>query len=26
MGIGCRRMNMVEILCTRVCKWENEIC
>jgi hypothetical protein len=23
---GCRRMNMVEILCIYVCKWENETC
>jgi hypothetical protein len=21
---GCRRVNMVEILCTHVCKWKNE--
>jgi hypothetical protein len=23
---GCGRMNMVQILCTHVCKWENETC
>jgi hypothetical protein len=23
---GCRRVNMVEILCTHVYKWENETC
>jgi hypothetical protein len=23
---GCRRVNMVEILCTHVCKWKNETC
>jgi hypothetical protein len=23
---GCRRVNMVEILCTCVCKWKNETC
>jgi hypothetical protein len=22
MGRGCRRVNMVEILCTHVCKWK----
>jgi hypothetical protein len=21
---GCRRVNMVQILCTHVCKWKNE--
>jgi hypothetical protein len=26
VGRGCRRVNMVEILCTHVCKWKNEIC
>jgi hypothetical protein len=23
---GCKRVNMVEILCTRICKWKNEAC
>jgi hypothetical protein len=23
---GCRRVNMVQILCTHVCKWKNETC
>jgi hypothetical protein len=23
-GKGCRRMNMVQILCTHVCKWKND--
>jgi hypothetical protein len=23
VGIGCERVNMVEILCTLVCKWKN---
>jgi hypothetical protein len=23
---GCRRVNMVPILCTNVCKWKNETC
>jgi hypothetical protein len=23
---GCRRVNVVEILCTHVCKWKNETC
>jgi hypothetical protein len=22
----CRRVNMVQILCTHKCKWENETC
>jgi hypothetical protein len=25
-GEGCRSVNMVQILCTHVCKWKNEIC
>jgi hypothetical protein len=25
-GKGCRRVNMVQILCTHVCKWKNETC
>jgi hypothetical protein len=24
VGIGCRRANMVPILCTHICKWKNE--
>jgi hypothetical protein len=24
VGKGCRRVNMVQILCTHVCKWKNE--
>jgi hypothetical protein len=24
VGKGCRRVNMVQMLCTRVCKWKNE--
>jgi hypothetical protein len=23
---GCRRVNVMEILCTHVCKWRNETC
>jgi hypothetical protein len=23
---GCRRVNILEILCSHVCKWKNEIC
>jgi hypothetical protein len=23
---GCRRVNIVQMLCTRVCKWKNEAC
>jgi hypothetical protein len=23
---GCRRVNMVQIFCTHVCKWKNETC
>jgi hypothetical protein len=26
VGKGCRRVNMVRIPCTHVCKWKNEIC
>jgi hypothetical protein len=26
MGRGCGRVNMVQILCTHVCKWKNETC
>jgi hypothetical protein len=26
MGKGCRRVNMVKILCIHMCKWENETC
>jgi hypothetical protein len=26
MGKGCGRVNMVQILCTHVCKWKNETC
>jgi hypothetical protein len=26
VGKGCRRMNMVQILCTHVCKWKYDIC
>jgi hypothetical protein len=26
VGRGCRRVNKVQILCTHVCKWENDIC
>jgi hypothetical protein len=26
VGKGCRRVNMVQILCTQVCKWKNETC
>jgi hypothetical protein len=26
VGKGCRRVNMVQILCTHVCKWKNETC
>jgi hypothetical protein len=25
MGKGCRRVNMVQILCVHVCKWKGEI-
>jgi hypothetical protein len=25
-GKGCQRINMMHILCTRVCKWKNENC
>jgi hypothetical protein len=24
VGRGCRRVNMVQIFCTHVCKWKNE--
>jgi hypothetical protein len=23
---GCRKVNIVQILCTHVCKWKNETC
>jgi hypothetical protein len=26
VGRACRRVNMVPILCTHVCKWKNEVC
>jgi hypothetical protein len=26
VGIVCRRMNMVAVLCAHVCKWKNETC
>jgi hypothetical protein len=26
VGEGCRRVNMVQILCTHVCKQKNETC
>jgi hypothetical protein len=26
VGKGCRRVNMVQILCAHVCKWKNETC
>jgi hypothetical protein len=26
VGRGCRRVNMVQILCAHVYKWKNEIC
>jgi hypothetical protein len=26
VGKGCRRVNMVQILHTYICKWKNEIC
>jgi hypothetical protein len=26
LGKGCRRVAMVQILCTHVCKWKNETC
>jgi hypothetical protein len=26
VGKGCRRVNMVQILCTHVCKWKFNIC
>jgi hypothetical protein len=26
VGKGCRRVNMVQILCTNGCKWKNETC
>jgi hypothetical protein len=26
MGRECGRVNMVQILCTHVCKWKNETC
>jgi hypothetical protein len=26
VGKGHRRVNIVQILCTYVCKWENETC
>jgi hypothetical protein len=25
-GRGCRRVNMVHILCTHICKWKNDTC
>jgi hypothetical protein len=25
-GKGCKRVNMVQILCTHVCKWKNDTC
>jgi hypothetical protein len=26
LGNGCGRVNIVEILCTYVCKWKNDTC
>jgi hypothetical protein len=26
VGKGCRRVNVVQILCTHVCKWKNDTC
>jgi hypothetical protein len=26
VGKGCRRVNMVQILCTHVCNWKNDTC
>jgi hypothetical protein len=26
VGKGYRRVNMVQILCTHVCKWKNQTC
>jgi hypothetical protein len=26
MRLGCRRMNILQILCTHICKWENDTC
>jgi hypothetical protein len=26
IGRGCGRVNMVQILCTHVCKWKNDTC
>jgi hypothetical protein len=26
VGKGCGRMNLMKILCTHVCKWQNETC
>jgi hypothetical protein len=26
VGKGCGRVNIVQILCTHVCKWKNETC
>jgi hypothetical protein len=26
MRKGCRRVNIVQILCTHVCKWKNDTC
>jgi hypothetical protein len=26
VGKGCRRVNMVQILCTHACKWKNDAC
>jgi hypothetical protein len=26
VGKGYRRVNMVQILCTHICKWKNETC
>jgi hypothetical protein len=26
VGKGCKRVNMVQILCAHECKWENETC
>jgi hypothetical protein len=26
VGRGCRKVNMVQILCIHICKWKNETC
>jgi hypothetical protein len=26
VGKGCRRVNMVQILCVHICKWKNDAC